>query len=125
MSYPALTPSSRRFESGDYPVQTFNSQSGVEVRILRGSKRTGMTLALGYQNLADTQVAQFLTHYDQMLGTFYTFDLSPETTRGWTGGAAMGTAGTGNRWRYAKPPAVENVRPGISSVTVELIGVLG
>ena len=38
--------------------------------------------------------------------------------------AGRNDAATGNKWRYDGPPAITSVRPGISSVTVKLVGVL-
>ena len=125
MPFPTLRPSSREFSAGDYPVKTFQSQSGVEVRILYGSKRTGMTIGLGYDNIADDLADDFVAHYDEVKGQFGTFTLPDELRTGWSGAqSALDASGTGVRWRYAEAPTVANVRPGISSVQVKLLGVL-
>lgn len=125
MAFPTLKPSSRDFDAGSYPVKTFNAQSGAEVRILYGSKRTGMAISLTYENISDTAADDFVTHFDEVLGTFSTFALPSEVLSGWTGAAsAINASGTGNQWRYAKAPAITSVRPGRSSVQVELVGVL-
>ena len=34
MAFPNLVPTSRSFESGDYPVKAFRAQNGAETRIL-------------------------------------------------------------------------------------------
>jgi hypothetical protein len=124
MSYPSLTPSSRNFNAGDYSYKTFKSQNGSETRILYGDKRTGMTLDLTYENIADTYADDFITHYDSVKGGFETFTLPEEFRTGWSGSSSAIDAATGNKWRYDSPPAISSVRPGISSVTVKLIGVL-
>jgi len=125
MAFPELTPSSRSFDSGDYPVKTYKSQSGREVRILYGSKRTNMKLQLTYSNLTDANAELFLDHYDEMKGTFTTFEISADASGGWEGNSdAIDAESHGNDYRYEGPPQLTQVRPGISTVTVNLIGVL-
>jgi hypothetical protein len=124
MAYPSLQPTSRQFDAGDYPYKSFRSQSGKEVRILYGDKRTGMTLDLGYDNIADTSADDFITHYDEVKGGFTAFKLPAAFRTGWSGDAAAIDAATGNQWRYDAPPTITSVRPGISSVRVKLVGVL-
>ena len=123
MPYPTLRPTSRSFDPGDYPVKTFKSQSGAEFRFLYGSRRTGMTLSFEYANIGDGLADDFIEHYDEVRGQFQRFDLPPEILTGWTGTAgALDATNTGNRWRYAEPPAITSVRPGVSTVQVRLVG---
>jgi len=124
MAFPSLIPSTRNYASGDYPVKTFRSQSGSESRILYGNRRTGMTLELQYDNITDANAELFLNHYDETKGTYTTFTLPTVALTGWSGNADAIDAATGNAWRYDGPPQITNVRPGISSVQVRLIGVL-
>jgi hypothetical protein len=125
MAFPTLEPTSRDVDAGDYPVKTFKAQSGAEVRILYGSKRTGMSISLGYDNISDIDAESFVTHFDEVLGSYNTFTLPSAVTTGWTGAAsALTAAATGNEWRYAEPPAITSVRPGRSSVRIKLLGVL-
>lgn len=124
MAFPSYAPTSRSFGAGDYSYKTFQSQSGKEIRILYGDKRTGMTLDLGYDNIPDTQADDFVTHYDEVKGGFTAFTLPAVFRTGWSGDAAAIDAATGNQWRYSEPPTITSVRPGISSVTVKLVGVL-
>jgi len=70
MPFPiSLSPTSRTFEAGDYPIKRFTSQSGVETRILYGSRRTGQKMSLTYQNIFDYEAEQFVDHYDEVFGT--------------------------------------------------------
>ena len=126
-TFPALVPTSRSFEAGDYPIKTYKAQNGAEHRILYGSNRTGMKLSLSYANISDANAELFLDHYDAMKGTFATFGVSDAagTRGGWEGNNdALGAQTHGNNYRYEGPPQVVQVRPGISTVTVNLIGVL-
>ena len=123
MPFPALQPTSRDFTPGNWPVKSYKSQSGAEVRILYGDTRTSMELTLGYDNISDAQAEQFLTHYDETKGTYNTFTINSSTKAGWTGTGAAIDSGAINRWRYADPPQVTAVKPGRSSVRVSLLGV--
>lgn len=124
MAYPSHKPTTRNFTAGDYSYKTFKSQSGKETRILYGDKRTGMALSLSYENIADTAADDFITHYDEVKGGFSTFSLPDEVNTGWSGLTTAMSVPAGNNWRYDGPPAISAVRPGISSVTVKLVGVL-
>ena len=124
MAFPTLRPTGRDFTAGDYPVKSYKAQSGAEVRILYGSERTDMQLRLSYENITDSNAESFLTHYDSVQGTYSTFSLPDAAFTGWSGsGTALDVTGN-NEWRYQGPPQVASVRPGISTVTVDLIGVL-
>lgn len=123
MPFPALQPTSRDFTPGDWPVKSYKSQSGAEVRILYGDTRTNMELTLTYDNISDAQAQQFLTHYDETKGSYSTFAINASTKAGWTGTDAAIDSGTINRWRYADPPQITAVKLGVSSVRVSLMGV--
>tara|TARA_R100001086_G_scaffold242861_1_gene171036 strand:+ start:170 stop:550 length:381 start_codon:yes stop_codon:yes gene_type:complete len=126
MAFPSLVPTARTFDAGDFPVKIYKSQNGKEHRILYGSNRTNMKLSLTYANITDANAELFLDHYEEEQGTFGTFDSVPTGyEKGWEGNASEIDAQTfGNKYRYEGPPQVVQVRPGVSTVTVNLIGVL-
>ena len=125
MPFPEIVPTSRTFEPGDYPVKTFKAQNGAETRILYGDKRTNMKLSLTYANISDANADSFLTHYDEVKGTSRTFSVKPITKAGWSQGTdSLDAVPHGNKYRYEGPPQLTQVRPGVSTVTVGLIGVL-
>jgi hypothetical protein len=99
MPFPVLPPTSRDFKPGDYPVKTYSAQSGAEVRILYGDTRTRMELSLGYDNATDAQAKQFLDHYDEVKGSFSTFEVDPSARAGWGSTAEAIYAAGVNRWR--------------------------
>jgi hypothetical protein len=130
MAFPTLEPTSRTFDPGDYPVKKYQAQNGAEVRILYGSNRTNMKLSLSYANISDSNAELFLDHYDEMKGTYGTFgaasvNQNDKAKAGWEGNSdALGAGVSGAQYRYEGPPQVSQVRPGISTVTVNLVGVL-
>lgn len=86
-----------------------------------------MTLELSYANITDSQANTFFTHYYETQGTYQTFTIpsTSNTFTGWSGSAgALNLGSTGATWRYSEPPQQQSVRPGISTVTVRLVGVL-
>jgi hypothetical protein len=126
MSFPALSPTSRSFSPGNFPVKSFQAQDGSETRYLYGNRRVGMSLKLTYANIPDQQAQGFLAHYHQMFGTYQQFEFTPNTAHhakdGWAGDPKwIGASEWGSKWRYASEPDVTSVYPGISTVTVELV----
>lgn len=124
MAFPTLQPTGRNFDPGDYPIKTFRSQSGSETRILYGSQRTNMTLELNYENITDANAALFITHFDEVKGTYQTFTVTSAVQTGWNGSSTTLDVTGSNAWRYAEAPRITAVRPGLSSVQVKLVGVL-
>jgi hypothetical protein len=124
MAFPTLQPTSRDFSPGDWPIKRFNSQSGAEVRILYGSQRINAKISLGYDNISDANAQLFLDDYATQIGTLRTFDLPAAVRTGWSGSAGSIDAPPGAKWRYELEPAVRAVRPGRSSVTVNLVAVI-
>lgn len=84
MAFPTLRPTGRTYDPGSYPVKVFKAQNGKETRILYGSERTEVKLSLSYANIGDANAEQFLDHYDQVQGTFSTFDLPDNALAGWS-----------------------------------------
>lgn len=124
MAFPTLQPTGRNFDPGDYPIKSFRAQSGAETRILYGSQRTNMSLELSYENIADSNAGLFVTHFDEVQGTYQTFSVPSAVRSGWGGTSSTLDVTGANAWRYSEPPQITAVRPGISSVRVKLIGVL-
>lgn len=126
VEFPTLKPTARTFESGDFPVKVYKAQNGSEHRILYGSRRTNMRLSLTFANITDAEAEQILDHYDQVQGTFGTVILQMKDAKaGWAGNQeALGAGAHGNSFRYENPPQLTSVRPGVSTVTVNFIGVI-
>ena len=123
MAYPTLTPSGRDYKPGDWPVKTYNAMSGAEVRLRYGNKRFNAMFRLQYDNIADASAELFLEHYNETLGTFYKFTLPTDVLRGWSGSNYIPNA-EAMQFRYDEAPTITSVRPGRSSVSVVLRGVI-
>ncbi len=124
MTFPTLTPTSREFTPGAWPIKSYNSQSGAEVRILYGSQRTNAKLSLSYENVTDANAQLFIDNYAANIGTLRTFTLPSAVRNGWSGSSATLDAPAGTAWRYEGEPQLRSVRPGRSSVTVNLVAVI-
>ena len=128
MDYPVKhAPSSRQFDAGDFPVKAYKAQDGMEVRILFGSRRTGQQMTLEYRAIPDTDAEQFIEHYVEQKGTFgiWAMTQTAGARRGWGGDyETFGVVASGNRWRYASPPKITSVYPGVSNVSIALTAVL-
>ena len=92
-----------------------------------------MKLTLNYKNISDVNAAALILHYqNEAEGTYKTFTVAMATLAGFYGGTTTANPGSnimninnvGNKWRYAGPPMMANVSPGISNVQVNLVGVL-
>ena len=125
-TYPQLVPSSRSFDPGNFAVKSYNAQDGAEVRFIYGDKRVGMKLQLTYQNISDTDAEAFINHFHKMKGTFTQFLLGTGQTgakKGWEADPnTLGAELWGCNWRYESPPQLQSIYPGVSTVTVNLIG---
>jgi len=126
MAFPTIPPTGRTFDPGDFANTKYRANSGAEFRILYGSKRTGMKVQLTYENITDAQAELFLDHYHEMQGTFQQFELTDAANgmkAGWEGnGDAIGAVAWDSQWRYEKPPQLKSIYPGVSAVTVNLVG---
>ena len=111
MPFPTLAPTSRTFEAGDYPVKRFMSQSGVETRIIYGSRRTGQKMSLTYQNIFDHQAEEFVEHYDEVFGTLNAFSIASVGTAdgaktGWNGQSVPEAFSSGGYSITVNPPSL-------------------
>jgi hypothetical protein len=119
-------PTTRSFDTGSYPIKTFQSQNGAEIRILYGNKPTGKKMTLTYANVEDRVAMEFIDHYHSMFGSYTQFELGDidenGVRAGWIGDRkALGASSYGLAWRYAKQPEIESGYRGFSTVRIELI----
>lgn len=120
-AFPPINPSVRTWTPGARPASAFTSLGGYEVRVQHGSVAVGALLSLSFQNLTEAVGKQITDHFAVANGSFETFDLPAEIFAGMSSYDYITPSTT--TWRYAGPPAVSYVSPGIQSVSVELIAV--
>jgi hypothetical protein len=123
MAFPTLKPTSRDFSPGDWPIKRYNAQSGAEIRILYGNQRVNAKINLTYENITDANAQLFVDDYAAQIGTLRTFALPSAIRAGWSGSNSTLDAPAGTAWRYESEPTIRSVRPGLSSVTVNLVAV--
>ena len=124
--FPGLTPTSRRYSPGRLPETRMQTQNGSTVFVQFGGVFVNAELELVFQNIRDDDARQILAHYRSVVGDDYvTFD--KDHGLGGMTDALITQVDTGNttlRYRYAEPPELESVYPGVSSVSCRVIGYL-
>ena len=133
MAFPNIRPTTRSFTMGDYPSKTYRSLSGVTFRRSFGNKQTGYTLDLQFKNIGDQNelkqysgtTREILQHYIDMDGTLDSFSVPYRVFVGMDDKVEALIKNPSNiKWRYAESPTVQSVQPGVSTVTVKLVGEL-
>lgn len=120
-AFPAIEPSVRSWTPGARPASVYNTVGGYEVRIQQGSIVVGSSLSLSFANLTEAVGKQITDHYALAQGSFETFSLPAQIFAGMTTFSYI--TPTGTTWRYAAPPIVSYVAPGIQSISVELLAI--
>ena len=127
VSFPALVPSSRSYEPGVFPETQFQAQNGAVVRVRYGNQRAGSRLSLTFANITDTNASLILQNYvDVMSGDNYAEFTDSNVAAGATENLRPWIRETNSllKWKYASPPSVQSVKPGLSTVSCEFIGEL-
>lgn len=124
INLPALVPSTREFLLPVYPTSDITWRGDVAVYPRRWSDiPVGARLRLGYKNIDDEDAAQFLTCWDDSLTGVFPVSLPESVVSGIndTDLASRIRFPKGLSWRFAQPPTVANVIPGVSTITIELV----
>jgi len=121
--FPALTPTARNFQPGQYPVKTYRALSGATVRRSFGNRPFGHTLDLQFENVPEATVNAIIDHYNTQGGGTLGFALPATIFAGYgTGLRNLMQNPAGIEWLYAEPPAINSVLRDRSTVTVKLVG---
>lgn len=126
-SFPNVKPTSRSYRPGKFAQIQFEALNGATTTIRYGQKAFNAELNLTFANISDNNAALIVNHYEERMATFANVTFS--SVSGLAGlGSTLQTqvseSGTGLTWRYAEPPQVESVYPGISTVTCRFTGFL-
>jgi hypothetical protein len=128
VAFPSLKPSARSYTPGAYPQTDFTAQNGARTVVRFGNRRVDSSLSLQFDNITDAQAALILANYEAVNRdwNYVTFAATSGTAGASSELAAYlaETGGSGLLWRYAEPPQVRSVYPGVSSVSCSFVGVL-
>lgn len=130
IAFPSLKPTSRSYSPGSYPQTEFQAQNGAKTIVRFGNRRVDSKLTLAFNNIPDSDAASILEHYEQVNGNWNSVFFLPlvSVTAGINDSSLENfmreRGGSGLLYRYASPPQVQSVYPGISSVTCEFVGIL-
>ena len=121
-TFPSVCPVSRRFTVGRFPTRRFNSISGAGTTRLYGSKAFSSRLRLEF--IVDNETAGAI--FDSWYGNFGDFDsleLPPEIISG--DSELLDSINPAYlEWRWENAPTIATIQPGLSRVTVNLVGSL-
>lgn len=128
-AFPNLKPTSRNYTPGSYPQTEFKAQNGATTVVRFGNRRVESKLSLTFSNIPDADATAILQHYEQVNGNWGSVFFLPFTADAGIEDTDLALFmrernGSGLQYRYASPPKVQSVYPGISSVSCEFIGVL-
>lgn len=125
-AFPAgLVPTRRSYSPGAYPQTVFQAANGATTVVRFGNRRVDAELQLGFDNIDDARAVELLALYETTQATGDWINMSSDNA---PSGADLAlrlyfteSGGSGLRWRFAEPPQVESVFPGISSVQCRLV----
>lgn len=121
INFPALTPTSRSVQQGQYAVKRFTSISGTGITRAYGSQPYDSKIEVNFDNIPDASALLIVNCYEDARGSYHQLSL-PDAI--WDG---MDTL-LKNRlqrdyiWRFSEQPSITSVYPGKSSVSVRLEG---
>lgn len=121
IAFPEICPSGRSIELGGYPVRRFTSMAGTGVSRIYGSQPTNSRLQLTFQNISDAKAALITKSYENASGPYKGLDLPTLLWKGMS--IELRTRLERDyTWRFSGPPQITSVKPGYSTVTVNLDG---
>ena len=137
--FPDLTPSQRVYTPGTFPANEFQGLNGAVTTIQYGSRTVDSRLQMTFTNITDAQAYEIYDNYYKANGgkdadtgerdyVLFSPVGDPPALRGIYSEDLRRLMGEHNpaklRYRYANPPQITSVFPGVSTVTVELRGYL-
>ena len=122
--FPSLAPTARTYRPGRLPETTFTAQNGATTFVQFGNTFVNAMLSLEFKNISDSDAADILSHY---LSVVEDDSVRFNFKRGFNGMSSeltdqMESGDDTLRWRYAEPPEVSSVYPGVSTVQCSFEG---
>ena len=128
-AFPNLKPTTRDYTPGSYPQTEFQAQNGAVSIVRFGNRRVDARLNLTFSNITDAEATAILRNYELVNGNWGSVLFPPFTADAGISDADLSLFmreqnQSGLLYRYASPPVVTSVYPGISSVSCEFVGIL-
>ena len=126
-SFPNVKPTSRSYRPGKFAQIQFEALNGATTTLRYGQRAYNAELNLTFANISDSDTASIVNHYEERMATFANVTFTSQSGLAGLGSTLrtqVSESGTGLTWRYAEPPQVESVYPGISTVTCRFTGFL-
>ena len=121
--FPSYIPTRRNFTPGVFPQKTFRTLGGVAAKRTFGNVAYGARLELEFTNIVDDKVQAIIAHYQFQTQRNQRFQLPDTVIAGMNASLATSVKAVSTlRWEYESPPAIESIFPGISVVSLTLIG---
>lgn len=120
--FPAVRPSVRRYNFGEFPYATESGLTGGAVRFLHGDTAIRLTMELTYEEISRADATALRNHYRGQQGSHIDFTL-PDLI--WAGHSSVANiVPEGQHWRYEAEPEEDHVAGGtLINVTITLITV--
>jgi len=120
-AFPTIAPSSRSVTLGQFPVKRFTTIAGTGATRAYGSQPFNASLSLQYDNITDTLALEIVEAHEAAYGSKNALALPPEVWDGMDLNLRVRLE-RDYTWRFAEPPQLTSVHPGISSIGVKLEG---
>ena len=121
--FPSYIPTRRNFTPGIFPQKTFRTLGGTVAKRTFGNVAYGAKLELEFTNITDDKVQEIIAHYQYQTQRTQRFQLPDSIVAGMNNALAASVKAVSTlRWEYESPPAIESIFPGISVVSLSLIG---
>jgi hypothetical protein len=121
--FPSYIPTRRNFTPGIFPQKTFRTLGGIIARRTFGNVAYGAKLELEFTNITDDKVQAIIAHYQFQTQRSQRFQLPDTVVAGMNNALATSVKAVSTlRWEYESPPAIESIFPGVSVVSLTLIG---
>jgi hypothetical protein len=121
--FPSYIPTKRNFTPGIFPQKTFRTLGGTMAKRTFGNVAYGAKLELQFTNITDDKVQAIIAHYQYQTQRTQRFQLPDTVVAGMNASLATSVKAVSTlRWEYEGPPAIESIFPGISAVSLTLIG---
>ena len=121
--FPSYIPTKRNFTPGIFPQKTFRTLGGTMAKRTFGNVAYGAKLELQFTNITDDKVQEIIAHYQYQTQRTKRFQLPDTVVAGMNASLATSVKAVSTlRWEYESPPAIESIFPGISVVSLTLMG---